>query len=49
MEFCLHAFLCTTCVPGVHGDQRRTKEPLEMELQVVVNCWVSVGSGPLYS
>jgi hypothetical protein len=33
--FCLHVFLCTTYVPGVHKSKKRAS--LELELQIVVS------------
>ena len=31
--------MCTTCVPGLHGGQKMALDPLQLELQMVVN-WV---------
>jgi hypothetical protein len=44
--FCLHICLCTVCVPGAHGSQRRVSDPLELELQFVVSCHVVLGIKP---
>ena len=40
--FCLHVCLCTTCIPGACGDQRRCSIPA-MEFQMVLSCHVAVG------
>lgn len=32
---CLHAFLCITCVPGVHRDQKMLSDTLGLELQTI--------------
>jgi hypothetical protein len=37
---CPHVCLCTTCVPGVYGHQKRVLDPLILELQMVVECHV---------
>jgi hypothetical protein len=48
--FCLHICLCATCVPGSCGSQKRTSDPLGLELTDVYNllcgCW-ELNSGPL--
>ena len=31
------------CVPATHRDQSRSSDLLELELQMVVNCYVDVG------
>jgi hypothetical protein len=31
--FCMHACLCTTCLLGALGGQKRTADPLELESQ----------------
>lgn len=36
--FYLHVCLCTTCVPGVLGDQNRILDPLRLELYMFVSC-----------
>lgn len=33
--FCQQVYLCTMCVPGVHGGQRKASDPLELELEEV--------------
>lgn len=38
---CLHISVCTTCITVPEGSRRKTSEPLEKELQVVVSCPVS--------
>jgi hypothetical protein len=35
--------LCV-CMPGACGGQKRASDPLELELQMVVNCHVSSGN-----
>lgn len=42
--FCLHAHICTTCVPSAGGSQKRVSDLLEMEFQTILNCHVSVGN-----
>ena len=37
---CLPACLRTTCVPGACGVQKRALHPLELELQMVVRCYM---------
>lgn len=32
---CLRLCLCTTCVPGAEGDQKRAEDHLELELWLV--------------
>lgn len=27
----MHVYMCTTCMPGSHGDQIRVLDPLELE------------------
>lgn len=46
---CLHGCLCTTCVPGANGGQKRMLAALELELQTIVNClWVlDIESNPV--
>jgi hypothetical protein len=38
--FHLHVCMCTTCLSGTRGGQKRVLAPLEMELQTVVSCHV---------
>lgn len=39
--FSLRICLCTTCVPGALGDQKKVLDPLKLELQMVANhLWV---------
>lgn len=33
--FCLPVCMCTTCVPGALGGQKRASDPLGLELQVL--------------
>ena len=35
--FCLHACLCTTCVPGNHGSQKRVLDFLGLEIHMIVS------------
>ena len=30
---CLHVCMCTTCLPGAPGGQKRASDPLELELK----------------
>lgn len=32
--------MCATCVPGVHGSQRRASDPLVLELPMFVGCHI---------
>lgn len=32
--FCLHVDMCTLCVPGAYGGQRKVLDLLELDLQV---------------
>lgn len=34
------------CMPGVQGSQKRMLEPLELEIQMIVSNYVSVGASP---
>lgn len=29
---CMHGYMCTTCIPGVLGDQKVILDPLEVKL-----------------
>lgn len=40
----LHVYMYTTCVPGTCRRQKRTSDPLETELEVVVSCRVNAGN-----
>lgn len=42
--FYLHVCMYTTCVPGGHGGQKKTWDPLELELQVFVSGPVAAGN-----
>ena len=42
--FCLHISICTMCVPGAYGSQKRALDLLELKLQMVVNYHVSAGN-----
>lgn len=33
---CMRVCLCTICPPGIHGNQKRLSDPLELQLQT---CW----------
>lgn len=35
---------CNTCMPSAHGVQKRMSDPQELELRVVVTCYVSNGN-----
>lgn len=41
--FCLHVDMCTMCVPGACGGQRKVLDPPELELQVVVSHDIGAG------
>lgn len=34
---CLHSFMCATCMPGVHGRQKRAVGPMGLGSQVTVS------------
>lgn len=38
--FCLHAYLCTRCMPNALRAQKRILDPLRLELSMVVSCRV---------
>ena len=40
MYVCMYAM----CVPGAHRSQNRAKDPLELELKMVVRCHVGAGN-----
>ena len=43
MVFCIYTYiysLCTMCMLGAHGGQKRALDPLGLELQIVVNSHV---------
>lgn len=37
---CLHVCIHTVGVPGALGEQRRVSDPVELELQMVGNCYL---------
>ena len=39
-----HIGLCTTCMPGVHGGQKRPLDLLQPEFQRVMSCHMGSGS-----
>jgi hypothetical protein len=40
----LLAYVCAPCVYSVHGDQKRSLDAQELELQTIVNHHVSAGN-----
>ena len=34
---CMFVCLCTVCMPGICGSQRRASDPLGLELQMIVS------------
>lgn len=38
--FLLHEYVCTLCMPGVHGNRRVLDAHLELGLQMVMNCLI---------
>lgn len=42
--FCLTIYLCTKCVLSACGGQKMESDTLELELCMVVSCYVSVGN-----
>lgn len=39
----LHICICITCVPAAQGGQRKSSDPLEPELWVVMSCHMVLG------
>lgn len=37
--------MCSTCVPGAYGDQRKASDIMELELWVIVNPHYHVDTG----
>lgn len=37
VSVCLCEYLCTTCTTSAHGGQKRAMDPLELELQKLLN------------
>ena len=44
MNVCLYVYMCTRCMDGALGGQKRTSDPLVLELQVVVSYPVDSGN-----
>lgn len=44
MVLALSPGLCTTCVCSARGGLKREYNPLELELQMIVSCFVGAGS-----
>jgi hypothetical protein len=42
----VYVCLCTMCVPGAHGGQKRAPDPLDLELEMVVMHHVVLGIKP---
>lgn len=40
----LNVCMCTTCVPGDCGSQKRAADPLELNVQTAVSCLVDAGN-----
>lgn len=38
MSVCLQVHMCTMCVPGAQGNQKRVSDPTELELQRGASC-----------
>lgn len=45
--FGLHVGLCNVCMLGAQGGQKGASGPLELEIQVFVNCCVGTRDGTL--
>lgn len=43
MMFCLHLYVCTTCVPGAFGSQETAFDSQGLNLQMVASCYVDAG------
>lgn len=41
VRVCLHIY--TMCMPRVHGDKKGVSDPLELELQMTLNCHLGAG------
>lgn len=41
---CLPVCLCTMCVPGTQGGQKRVPAPLEQKLHIVIGSHVDAGA-----
>jgi hypothetical protein len=44
---CYGCFVCVYCVPhlsNAHRGQKRTSDPLELEFQKVVSCYIEAGT-----
>jgi hypothetical protein len=37
--------MCTICVPGPSGGQKKASDPLELDSQTVMSCHVGAGDG----
>lgn len=44
---CVHACMCTPCMPDAQEGQKTVSDPLEVELQMVVSQRVGVGNQTL--
>lgn len=42
--FCPRVCLCTACMPGANGGQKEVLDPLELDIQMVVNQHVGAGN-----
>lgn len=42
--FPLHVCMCTICISGAHGGQKRALNPQEISFQIVVSHHVNVGN-----
>lgn len=42
--FYLHVPMCITCMTGAHGGQKRTPEPLKLELKVLEGSHAGAGN-----
>lgn len=46
---CMYVFLCTRRIIGVHVDQKRILEPMELELHTILSHHAVLGIEPLVS
>jgi hypothetical protein len=42
MYECLHVFMCTIYMTGAHADQNKVSDLLDLELQTVTSCHMTV-------
>jgi hypothetical protein len=40
----MHVYVCSTCMHGTQGGEKKALDPLELELQTVVRCHMGAGT-----